>query len=104
LTIDVFHGILLVGIGGSMRIEIPLPAPFYVITAKTETGEILVLRDVFSHYKSHWGSVINENTKKFDDKKSAKEIMEIQINNFPEHNKNLTVFKVRKIKPIYIFE
>lgn len=87
-----------------MRIEIPLPKPFYVITAKNEHGQVLILRDIHSIYIDVWTNKVDEYTKRYDDKKEAKEIMKIQTSYFPEQNRNLTSFKVRKIKPVYILE
>ena len=87
-----------------MRIEIPLPAPFFVIAAKDEEGNLLILRDAQEHNDSCWAYVIDEHTKKYDDKSSAVSIMNIQIEHFSELNVGLSSFKVRKIKPIYIFE
>lgn len=87
-----------------MRIEIPLPKPFYVITAKNKHNKVLILRDIHSIYIDVWSNKVDEYTKKYDDEQEAKEIMKIQTSNFPEQNRNLTSFKVRKIKPVYIFE
>lgn len=87
-----------------MRIDIPVPAPFYVITAKNEDGKLLVLQDVHNHFVEAWVPTINEFTKRYDDKNSAKEILKIQTSQFPEQNRNLAAFKVQKIKVVYIFE
>jgi len=87
-----------------MRIDIPVPAPFYVITAKNEDGKLLVLQDVHNHFAEPWVPTINEFTKRYDDKESAKEILKIQTSNFPEQNRNLSVFKVQKIKVVYTFD
>lgn len=87
-----------------MRIEIPLPRPFYVITAKNKHNQVLILRDIHNLFASPWTDTVDEYSKRYDDKKEAKEIMKIQTSNFPEQNRNLTSFKVRKIKPVYILE
>lgn len=96
--------LLVDGKGGSVRIEIPLPRPFYVITAKNEHNQVLILRDIHNLFASPWTDTVDEYSKRYDDKKEAKEIMKIQTSNFPEQNRNLTSFKVRKIKPVYILE
>jgi len=87
-----------------MRIDLPVPKPFFVITAKDEHNRILCLQDIHSIYTPAWSSLITEYTKKFDDKASAEEIKKIQNSSFPEQNKNLSCFKVRKVKVAYIFE
>jgi ketopantoate hydroxymethyltransferase len=87
-----------------MRIDIPVPAPFYVITAKNEDGQILVLQDIHNTFVEPWNKNINEFTKRYDTKESANEILKIQTSHFPEQNRNLSVFKVQKIKVAYIFD
>jgi hypothetical protein len=87
-----------------MRIDIPVPAPFYVITAKNEDGKLLVLQDIHNHFVEAWNPNINEFTKRYDDKASANEILKIQTSQFPEQNRNLSAFKIKKIKVVYIFE
>lgn len=87
-----------------MRIDIPVPSPFYVITAKTEDGKILVLQDIHNMFVKPWTTTINEFTKRYDTKESAKEILEIQTTHFPEQNRNLSAFKVKKIKVVYVLE
>lgn len=87
-----------------MKIDIDLPEPFYVITAKNDNMELQVLRDVYDYSISPWVSTIDKFTKKFDDKKSALEILNIQLNNFPEQNRNLTCFKIQKIRLAYIIK
>lgn len=104
MTIEFFRGILVDGKGGSMRIDVPLPNAFFVITAKDENGKLFVLKDIHNQLISPWDDVIDEYTKRFDDRTSARQIMEIQTNHFPEQNKNLSAFKIKKIKPVYIFE
>lgn len=84
-----------------MKINLPLPEPFYVISAKDEHGNLVFLQDVHTVYASSWTKEINEFTKRYDEKSDANEILEIQQSHFPEQNRNLSAFKIKKIKVVY---
>lgn len=73
---------------------------FFVITAKNDRDQTIFLQKVLSYYASAWEQKINEYTYRFDSRKDAKTIMDIQVKHFPERNRNLAAFKVKEIRTV----
>lgn len=85
-------------------IDIPSPNKFYVISAKDEHGRTVFLQKIESIFVESWTTTIQEFTYRYDTRKEARDIMNIQCEHFPERNRNLAAFKVKEIKPILVIK
>lgn len=81
-------------------IQVPTPESFFVIRAMNEHSKDVFLQRPESIYSDFWTSEINDFTYRFYSRKEAKTIMDIQIDQFPERNRNLSAFKIKQIKPV----
>lgn len=74
------------------------PKNFFVISAKDEDLNMVFLRDLNTVFDEFWSAQINDQTRKFETKSEAVQIMDIQKEMFREQNGTLCSFKVKEIK------